>query len=235
MKMTKSLGLALGALLAGSAIGCAPAIPTASTAPAAPIPMAQNILEGSVSPDQFFQSDRQIMVNGKAMSFDQIRKQLPARISEADAAKMLVKIDDSKVMPFEESKELAPAGMEVQQYGRFARGAYGRGAYARGAYGRGIYGRGFARGWGRGYYGGYGRLGYGYGAYGYGGYGFPGYGGYGFPGYGGFSYLNYAGCMFPYYNYGGYYYPFSYGFGGCNYMPYLYGFAGSYYPYSYCW
>ncbi len=187
MKMTRSLSLALSVALVGTALGCASTAPNANTPAPAAIPQASSITEGSVHPDQFMQSDRQIMVNGQAMSFDQIRKNLPSRISEADAAKLLVEIDTSKIKD---------GDMEVQQ--RFGRG----------------FARGFSRGWGRGFYGGFGRgLGYGgYGRFRYLGYGgsywpYYGYGGYYYPysyGYGGLSYWPYL------YGYGGGYYPYSY-------------------------
>lgn len=208
MKMTKSLGLALSAAMVGTALGCSSAVPSASTTETTVIPKAASIVEGSLAPDQLLKNDRQIMVNGQAMTFDQVRKMLPARISAAEASKMLVKIDESKVVDVK--------SMETQQW---------RG---RGFYGRGI-GRGFGLGWGRGFYGGYGGL---YGGYGAGLWG--GYGGLGC-GYGGFSYLGLGGYYFPYYPIGAYYYPYIYPYGGLSYAPYMYGYGGGLYPYSYCW
>lgn len=186
MKVTRYLALAMSTALVGSALGCAPAIPNAKTPDA--IPMAQSLMEGSVHPDQLITDDRMVMVDGKTMSFEQIRQQLPARISEADAARLLVSIDPSKVMDSGE--------MELQQ----RRGWRGGGrSFARG------WGRGFARGFGRGLYRGFGNYRY----FGYRGYYFPYYynAGYYYPytyPYGGLTYAPYL------YGYGGGLYPYSY-------------------------
>jgi hypothetical protein len=185
----------MSAALVGAGLGCAPAVPGAQSP--ADVPQALNLSEGTVAPDQHIKSDRQIMVDGQPMDVDQIRKQLPSRISEADAAKLLIELDPSKIV---EDKDL-----EVQQrYGRYGRG-YGR------SYGRG-YARGFGRGYGRGFYGRYG-----YGRYGYRRFRYYGHRGYYYP------YYRYAGYYYPYsYPYASsYYYPYMYGYGG-HYYPYSY-------------
>ncbi len=189
MRVNRTLGIAMSTALVGTALGCAPAIPGAQTP--ADVPQVQNLSEGSIAPDQHIQNDRQIMVDGQPMNVEQIRKELPSRISEADAAKLLIEIDTSKIV---EDK-----GLEVQQ-------RYGRG------YRRGFYGRGYARGFGRGFYGryGYGRYGYGrFRYYGHRGYYYPyyRYAGYYYP----YTYPYYSYSYYPYmYRYGGYYYPYSY-------------------------
>lgn len=188
MRVNRTLGVAMSMALVGTALGCAPAVPGAQTA--ADVPQPLNLSEGTVAPDQHIQGDRHVMVDGKPMSVDQIRKELPSRISEADAAKLLIELDPSKIV---ESKDL-----EVQQ-------RYGRG------YGRG-YARGFGRGYGRGFYGryGYGRYGYGrFRYYGHRGYYYPyyRYANYYYP----YYYPYYSNYYYPYmYGYGGYYYPYSY-------------------------
>lgn len=189
MKVNRVLTLAMSTALVGTALGCAPAIPNASTPAQAPV-----MMEGAVAPDQLIAGERQIMVDGKAMSFDEIRKNLPSRLTNEEAKKLLVEIDTSKIV---ESND-----MELQQRGRgFARGF--------GGYGRGLgYGRGFARGFGRGFSR-FGRGFYGSRFYGFGGSYWPyyNYGNYWYP----YSYA-YAGLNYwPYmYGYGGSYYPYSY-------------------------
>jgi len=189
MNVKQSLYLAMSTALVGTALGCAPAVPNAST-PAAGVPetpmLAQDLSEGTVHPDQLIQDHQRIMVGGQQLTVDQLRKALPSRISEADAAKLLVEIDPSKV--------IAANDQEVQQRGRFGRG----------------YARGFARGWGRGFYRGYGRgYGRGFRYYGYRGYYFPyyRYSGYYYP----YYYPYYSYSYYPYYyGYRGAYYPYRY-------------------------
>lgn len=98
MKATRWLGLALSAGLLAGTLGCANTVPAVSTTTPAVVPQAASTAGGELAPDQLINGERQVMVNGKAMTFDQIRQQLPARISEADAAKMLVTINPSEVM-----------------------------------------------------------------------------------------------------------------------------------------
>jgi hypothetical protein len=113
MKATQWLGLALSAGLLGSSLGCANTVPAASTPAPAVIPQAQSVPGGDAAPDTLFTGERQIMVDGKAMTFDEIRKQLPSRISEADAAKLLVQINPNEVM--DDGKEA-----DLQQWRRRA-------------------------------------------------------------------------------------------------------------------
>ena len=185
MKATRWFGLAVTAGILGGTLGCAQTTTTAS-APAPAIPQLQTPVNGTVAPDKLIVDNQKLMVNGEAMTVDQIRKQLPARISAADAAKMLVQIDPDKIV-----KENAKSDMSTQQWGR-------------GFYGRGFYGRGF--------YGGYGL--YGRGLYGYGGYGYYPYGGYYWPyySYAGYYYpYSYASYYYPYlYGYSSLYYPYYY-------------------------
>jgi hypothetical protein len=192
MKVNPYLGLALSTALAGTALGCAPAIPNSNLPAQAPVPQAQSIMEeGAVHPDQLVQSDRQIMVGSQAMSFEEIRKQLPSRISKEDADRLLVDIDTSKIVQ--------SGDMEVQQRGRgFSRGFGGRG------FSRGFGGRGFARGFGRGFRS-FGRSRF----FGFRGSYFPYYslGNYYYP----YSYAYGAYNYYPYlYGYGSSYYPYSY-------------------------
>jgi len=124
MKATRWLGLAVSAGVLGGTLGCAQTMPAASTQAPAVIPQAQSVPGGDMTPDSLLNNDRQIMVDGKAMTFDQIRKELPARISEADAAKMLVKLNPNEVVA--DGNE-----QNVQQWrGRF--------------FGRRFFGRGFS-------------------------------------------------------------------------------------------
>lgn len=126
MKATRWLGLAVTAGVIGGTLGCSNSMPVNSTQAPAVIPQAQNVPGGDLAPDKLAAGDRQIMVNGKAMSFDEIRKQLPSRISEADAAKMLVKINPDQVV--KDGSE-----QSVQQWrGRFfGRGFFGRSFFNR--------------------------------------------------------------------------------------------------------
>jgi hypothetical protein len=165
----KSNHLILGGLatvLAVTTFGCA-STPSTTTAPQEPMSAIDQAQFGT-------QSDRQIQ------SIADLKANLPAQISEADAAKMLVEIDPSKVRTNNYS---------VQQWG------------FRGGFRGGL--RGFG-GIGRGWYGGYGR---GFGAYRYFGYGgryFPYYN------YGGFYRPYLYGSYYPYlYNYANYYYPYT--------------------------
>lgn len=134
----------------------------------------------------------QVQPNRSVMSIADLKANLPARISEADAATMLVEIDPSKIV--------TDGNYSVQQRG--FRGGFGRGF---GGFGRGI-GYGGFRGFGRGFYGGYGRFG-GLGRYRYLGYGgsyYPYYlnSGYYYP----YTYGNYYNYLYPY---GGSYYPYT--------------------------
>ncbi len=106
MNATRWLGLALSAGLVGGTLGCAQSMPATSTQAPAVIPQAQSVAGGDAAPESLFTGERQIMVNGNAMNFDEIRKQLPARISEADAAKMLVTLNPNEVMNSGSDSEL---------------------------------------------------------------------------------------------------------------------------------
>ncbi|MNY20104.1 hypothetical protein D3C86_1535670 [compost metagenome] len=181
MKATRWLGLAVTAGVLGGTLGCAQTSTTAS-APAPAIPQLQTPVSGTLAPDKLIIDNQKLMVNGQAMSVDQVRKQLPSRISAADAAKMLVQIDPNKIV-----KETAKSEQKTQIW-----------------WGGGL--------WGRGFWGGYGLYGaglYGYGGYGYYpyyGYYWPyySYAGYYYP-------YSYASYYYPYlYGYGGLYYPYYY-------------------------
>ncbi|MNS20435.1 hypothetical protein D3C72_521710 [compost metagenome] len=167
----KSKQLVLGGmatLLAVATFGCT-STPSTTTAPQEPLSAIDQAQLGT-------QSDRTIQ------SVADLKANLPARISEADAAKMLVQIDPSQVRTNSYS---------VQQWG-FRGGMRGFGGYG-----------GF-RGFGRGWYGGFGR---GFGAYRY-----FGYGGRYFPYYnlGSYYYPYTYGSYYPYlYNYSNYYYPYT--------------------------
>lgn len=178
MNTIRFMGLALSAAMAGTALGCAPAIPNAESS----FPKAPAMTEGTVHPDQLIQGDRQIMVKGQALTFDEFRKQMPSRISDQDAAKLLVEIDPSKI---------TQGSMETQQS---------------------IFrSRGHIRGWGgfrhRGFFGtrrfryfGYGGLYYPY--YSYANYWYP-YS-YAYGGCSAYPYLyGYGGSYYPYSYYGG--------------------------------
>jgi len=176
MKVNRVLTLAMSTALVGTALGCAPAIPNASTPAQAPV-----MMEGAVAPEKLIAGDRQIMADGQAMSFDEIRKHLPSRLTNEEAQKLLVDIDTSKIM--------ASSDMELQQRGRgFARG----------------FGRGFSRGFGRGFRS-FGRSRF----FGFRGSYFPyySYGNYWYP----YSYPYAGLSYYPYlYSYAGSYYPYSY-------------------------
>lgn len=198
MKATRIFGLAVATTLAGT-LGCAQNVPSVPAAQTPDIPQVQAAANGPVAPENLLVGNFQTMVNGQAMSVDEIRKQLPSRISAADAAKMLVKIDIDKVVQDGE--------YDTQQ---FRRGFGGRGFIGRGFGGRGFFGRGFYGGYGfrsrffnRGFYGG---LGF----YPYSSYYFPYYynAGYYYP----YTY-SYANTLCsPYlYGYGGSYYPYTWG------------------------
>lgn len=198
MKATRIFGLAVATTLAGT-LGCAQNVPSVPAAQTPDIPQVQAAANGPVAPENLLVGNFQTMVNGQAMSVDEIRKQLPSRISAADAAKMLVKIDIDKVNQ--------DSSFDTQQFrGRFG----GRGFIGRGFGGRGFFGRGFYGGYGfrsrffnRGFYGG---LGF----YPYSSYYFPYYynAGYYYP----YTY-SYANTLCsPYlYGYGGSYYPYTWG------------------------
>jgi hypothetical protein len=171
MTMKSLLVGGLATALAATTIGCATNPTTTTTAP------QQETL--SVIDQAQVQPTRSVM------SIADLKANLPARISEADAATMLVEIDPSKIV--------TEGNYSVQQ--RFGRGGIGRGF---GSFGRG-FGHGGFRGFGRGFYGGYGRYG------GFGRYRYLGYGGSYYP-----YYLN-RGYYYPY-TLGGYYnylYPYS--------------------------
>jgi hypothetical protein len=163
------------ALTAATSFGCAGATSPSQTPTT---PMAATA-----------QADRHVQAVGDNMTFNQIVDQLPKRISEADAARMLVTIDPSKVV--DENT------YTVQQRGR------GFGGGFRGGMGRGIGAFGH-RGFYGGFRGNYGRYRY----FGHGGRYFPYYlnRGYYYP----YSY----GSVYPYfYNYANSYYPYSCGLG----------------------
>lgn len=102
---------ALSIGLLGTALGCAQGMPTTTT-------------------DR--PGDRQVLsINdpgylGDQAAFEQVRAQLPQRISEADAKGMLVQIDPSKVV------EQGDKSYSVQRYRFFSRGffPYYRGLYS---------------------------------------------------------------------------------------------------------
>lgn len=175
-----SLALSVG--LIGATLGCAQGVPT--TQP--PEAFAPADTMGTLPPESVILGDRQISANGQTMTLDQIRKLLPARLTPAEASKLLVSINPDRIDP-SGSQEV-----QVRGFGR-GYGGYGRG------YGRGYGGYGFHRG----FWPGFGAR-YRYGAYGY----YP-YGGYYFP------YAYNAGYYTPYcYPYAGAtYYPFLYGYG----------------------
>lgn len=188
MNATRILTLVLSAGLVGTSLGCAQTSTTA-TAPEPAIPQLQAPANGAVAPENLLVGNQQTMVNGQTLTVEQIRQQLPSRISAADAAKMLVKIDESQVA-------LEGSDQNTQQLRRFG---------GRSFFGRGIYGglRYRSRFFGRGIYGG---LSY----YPYGSYYFPyyNYGSYYYPytySYGSYLYSPY------FYGYGARYWPYTYG------------------------
>ncbi len=219
MKATRILTLALATSLMGT-VGCAQNVPNVPAAQTPEIPQVQAVANGDVAPDQLLVDNFQTMVNGKAMTMEEIRKQLPARISAADAAKMLVKLDMDKV-----AKD---GDYDTQQW----RGRFG---------GRGFIGRGFHGGLGfRSRFLGFGR------GLGFGGLGFFPYSSYYFPYYynAGYYYpysYNFANTLCsPYlYGYGGSYFPYTYGcgLGGLGYGGYGgYGLGyGGFGGYGGCW
>lgn len=190
MKATRIFGLAVATTLAGT-LGCAQNVPNVPAAQTPEIPQLQAAANGPVAPDKLLVDNFQTMVDGKAMSVEEIRKQLPARISAADAAKMLVKLDMDQVNQ--------DGDYDTQQ---FRRGFGGRSFFRRGFHG----GLGFrSRFFNRSFFGG---LGF----YPYSSYYFPYYynAGYYYP----YAY-NYANTLCsPYlYGYGGSYYPYTFGCG----------------------
>lgn len=126
MTMKSLLVGGLATALAATTIGCATNPTTSTTAP------QQETL--SVIDQAQVQPDRSIM------SIADLKANLPAQISEADAARMLVEIDPNKIV--------TDGNYAVQQSLR------GRGI----GFGLGHRGLGF-RGLSRGFYGGYGRFG----------------------------------------------------------------------------
>lgn len=131
--------LMVGMLAAAMIAGCGSPSATLTTSP------ATTDTNTALAPEAAFQGERHIMATGNAMSFDQIRAQLPEQISAADADRLLTTVDPSTI-----AADDAQTGFTIQQ--RFGRGGYG--GIGRGfSRGFGSYGRGF----GRGFYGGYGR------------------------------------------------------------------------------
>jgi len=192
MTMTRMASLTLALSMFGT-LGCAQNLPGGTPAQAPDLPALGTMTSGPVAPDQLLLDDFQTLVDGKALSVDEIRKQLPSRLSEAEAAKMLVKLDLDQV-------ELDSA-FETQQWRR----GYG---------GRGYAGRSFFR---RGFYGGYGYGSRFFSRSFFGGLGFYPYSGYYFP-----YYYN-AGFYYPYtYSYAGALCsPYLYGY-GARFWPYTF-------------
>lgn len=199
-KLIWNLALATG--VAATLVGCAQVSPNSSQAPTPELPLLQAPPAGGVAPDQLVFGDRQILVNGPEINVEQIRKQLPAQITAAEASKLLVKIDPRQIVQ-------EGSGFETQQ--RFGRG-----------FGRGFYGgvrRGFGWSGALGRWGGWGGGWGGWGAYG-------GWGGLGWYPYGNlyFPYAYSAGCwspaIFPVAS--ALYSPFLYGYGG-GFYPYTFG------------
>jgi hypothetical protein len=151
--------------------------------------------------------DRKVLDVPTPPSMDDLAKILPSKISAADASRLLIQIDPSKIQGLDDSKNY-----QVQVRG-------GHGGF-HGGFGR--FGHGFGR---------FGRFGFGgFGPFGFGGWGGWGWGGLGWPWWG------YSGLWnnLWWYPYGGYYYPYSYLYGGTGYYPYLYGgLGGLYNPYFY--
>ena len=176
--MTSNTMLARMLMIATAAalIGCTS--PT-STQPSNSAPAVH---ETHLPPHEVLQGDRQLLVAGISMNFEEIRANLPERISEAEASRLLTTLDPSRVKQ--------EANFSLQSI----RGGYGYGGYGRG-YSRYTYGRGF--------YGGFGRSYAGYRYYGYGGYYFP----YAYRA--GYYYPYTYNAYYPFfYGYRGYYYPF---------------------------
>jgi hypothetical protein len=168
----------LATVLAATTFGCA-TNPTTSTA----APQQETL---SVIDQAQVQPERSIM------SINDLKANLPARISEADAARMLVEIDPSKIV--------TDGNYSVQQ--RFGGRGIGRGF---GGFGRG-FGHGGFRGFSRGFHGGFGRFG-GFNRFRYFNYGsnfYPYYlnAGYYYP----YAYNNYYNYLYPY---SGSYYPYT--------------------------
>jgi hypothetical protein len=111
----------LATALAATTIGCA-MNPTTST-PESTTPMSA-IDQAQMQPDR------------SVMSIDDLRQNLPARISEADAAKMLVTLDTSKIV--------MDGDYSVQQMGYSGRSYGGHRGFNIGHRGLGF--RGFSRG-----------------------------------------------------------------------------------------
>lgn len=141
-----------------------------------------------VAAPQAPQADRQVLSVTADSNLESLISQLPQRLTEEEASRLLVSIDPSQV------SEAKSGTYSVLRRGSGGRGSYGGGH--RGSYGgwRGSYG-------GRGRWGGYGRYRY----YGYGGYYWP------YASYGGYYYPYFASGYYPYlYGYGGVYNPYVY-------------------------
>lgn len=181
MKATRWLSLALTTGVIGSMVGCANPAPTLSPPSSPIIPQAQPAPQNALPPDQVLTAERTLMVNGKAMTMDEIRQHLPSRIPAADAAKVLVQIDPDKIV-----KEAASNELETQQWWFFRRGYFARGFFG----GWPLFSSSL--------------FAYPYAYYPFAGYYWPYYlsGGFYYP-------FSYASFYYPYlYGYGGLYYPF---------------------------
>lgn len=141
-----------------------------------------------------------------ALTDDQARAQLPARISVADANRMLIQINGSQI-----SRDQPTYSLQARGGGH---GGGGHGGHGGGGHG----GHGFGHGHGFGRFNNFGGFGFG----GWGGlWGSPWLWGYGWPSYGFYGLGDY---YYPYYLNSGYYYPYSY-------SPFLYRRYRWYYPY----
>ena len=110
--------LAMGTAAAAMLIGCA-TVPTAN--PQATGDAASQAT--TLAPHEVLRDDRHLMVAGMPMTFEQIQAELPETLTEAQAARLLVTLDPSRV------SLQAPANFTLQVYGRrgfhFSRGYYG--------------------------------------------------------------------------------------------------------------
>ena len=196
----------------------------------------------AASPTQARVGDRQVLFTGQvpanAPTMDELVKNLPAQISQADASRLLITIDPAKINGF---------GHEYGVLSGHGGGGHGGGGHGGGFHGGGHgfghgfnnFGNAFIGGWGGGW-------GWGWpwwGSLGWGSFGWPGWGGFGWPGWGGgvgtagsLSWYPYGGYDYPYAQSGGSYYPYTYGNTGepnaTAYYPYLgSGGGGTYNPY----
>lgn len=122
MNPTRMASLTLAISMLGM-LGCAPAVPGGTPSQAPELPSLKAMSSGPVAPDQLLLDGFQTMVDGQALSVDEIRKKLPSRLSQNEAAKILVKLDLNQVE--------VDATFDTQQWGR----GYGRGYFHRGFYG----------------------------------------------------------------------------------------------------